>query len=96
MRFTFYSAVSFAALLGQQTANAVNTQKEADVDVYAQLESRPVYEEDINFAQAAADALDQSDDEFDLAQINAEIRAYESDGALMAQTKADIEAKSDR
>ena len=50
MRFTFYSAVSFAALLGSQTAEAVNTQAEETVDTYAQLVARPVYEEDINFA----------------------------------------------
>ena len=50
MRFTFYSAVSLAALMAQQTAIALEVEPETQVDEFAQLDDTPVYEEEANFA----------------------------------------------
>jgi|Transcript_27510 hypothetical protein len=85
MRFTFYSAVSFAALLAQQTATAADVQVEdVNYDLNAQLENKPVYDEDVEFAQVKNDAesaLGFSDDEeFDLAELNAELETLNEDG----------------
>ncbi len=49
MRFTFYSAVSCAALLAQNTI-AIEIEPQTEVDDFAQLEATPVYEEEAGYA----------------------------------------------
>ena len=56
MRYTFYSAAAFAALLGEQTVKAIRFEYNSEEDDYAELDGRPVYEQDFLYAQAAADA----------------------------------------
>ena len=41
MRFTFYSAAAFAALLGQQGADAAKAEFAETDETYAQLEAQP-------------------------------------------------------
>ena len=81
MRFTFYSAVSFAALLAHKTANAVEIETNTETATETWLEETPVSEEDAEFAEAAAEAQEALSDsemeEVDLAEINAEIEEAE-------------------
>ena len=56
MRFTFYSAVSFAALLAHKTALAVEIEATNETAVETRIEDTPVYEQDMEFAEAAAEA----------------------------------------
>ena len=74
MRITFYSALCVAALIAHQ-AQAVDIETHADLELNDAVDNTPYYDED--FAQVDADLESEkgfSDEEFDLAQLNAELK----------------------
>ena len=93
MRFNFFSSVSVAALVAHQTVQAVDV----DDDLLIQLESHPDFENEYNLAQAGVEVALSDDDDFNLAQLNAELdndqRGFMSD-ADFAQKKAAPEPES--
>ena len=93
MRFNFFSSVSVAALIAHQTVQAVDV----DDDLLIQLDSRPDFENEYNLAQAGVEVALSDDDDFNLAQLNAELdndqRGFMSD-ADFAQKKAAPEPES--
>ena len=93
MRFNFFSSVSVAALVAHQTVQAVDV----DDDLLIQLDSRPDFENEYNLAQAGVEVALSDDDDFNLAQLNAELdndqRGFMSDFDF-AQKKAAKEEES--